>query len=149
MASIGPQIPAHLFPTVAPSEGSSEEDDYAPALPPDLAAARTAGASLPSKSKSDTPPPKRQYVGPSLPISQPSYDSDSDSDIGPRPLPAAYASQIEEKSAVEEFMEREERRKKLQEEASKPKKLQREEWMLVPPKSGELLACASTKDIVP
>jgi len=41
---------------------------------------------------------------------------------------------------VEEFLEREERRRKLQEEASKPKKLQREEWMLVPPKSGDLLA---------
>lgn len=41
---------------------------------------------------------------------------------------------------MEEFLEREERRRKLQEEASKPKKLQREEWMLVPPKSGDLLA---------
>jgi len=41
---------------------------------------------------------------------------------------------------VEEFLEREERKRKLQEEASKPKKLRREEWMLVPPTSGDLLA---------
>jgi hypothetical protein len=139
MSSIGPQIPTYLLPTVAPAEDSGEEDDYTPALPPELAAARSAGPSLPSRSKS---PPKRQYVGPSLPSSQAPYDDDdSDSDVGPQPLPAAYASQVEGKSGVEEFLEREERRRKLQEEASKPKKLQREEWMLVPPKSGDLLAC--------
>lgn len=146
MSSIGPQIPAHLLAAVAPADDSGEEDDYTPALPPDLAAARSAGPSLSSKSKSDTPP-KRQYVGPSLPSSQ-AYDDDSDSDVGPQPLPAAYASQVEEKSGVEEFLEREERRRKLQEEAGKPKKLQREEWMLVPPKSGDLLACAFIKDVM-
>ncbi|KAG0701962.1 hypothetical protein DFH29DRAFT_1048898 [Suillus ampliporus] len=139
MSSIGPQIPVHLRPT----DDSDEEDDYTPALPPDLAAARTAGPSLPSKSESklsNTPPPKRQYVGPSLPRSQTYSDDDSDSDVGPQPLPAAYASRVEGKSGVEEFLEREERRRKLQEEASKPKKLERQEWMLVPPKSGDLLA---------
>ncbi|KAG2340302.1 hypothetical protein BDR05DRAFT_890106 [Suillus weaverae] len=140
MSSIGPQIPAHLLPTVASVEDSDEDDDYTPALPPDLAASRTAGPSLSSKSELNTPPPKRQYVGPSLPGSQAPYDDDSDSDVGPQPLPAAYASRIKGKSGVEEFLEREERRRKLQEEASKPKKLQREEWMLVPPKSGDLLA---------
>ncbi|KAG2030772.1 hypothetical protein BDR03DRAFT_1016770 [Suillus americanus] len=140
MSSIGPQIPAHLLPTVVPADDSDEDDDYTPALPPDLAASRTAGPSLPSKSESNTPPPKRQYVGPSLPRSQAPYDDDSDSDVGPQPLPATYASRIKGQSGVEEFLEREERRRKLQEEASKPKKLQREEWMLVPPKSGDLLA---------
>ncbi|KAG1798586.1 uncharacterized protein HD556DRAFT_1306035 [Suillus plorans] len=40
--------------------------------------------------------------------------------VGPQPLPAAHASQIEGKSGVEEFFERDERRRKLQEEASKP-----------------------------
>ncbi|KAG1894754.1 uncharacterized protein F5891DRAFT_1130850 [Suillus fuscotomentosus] len=140
MSSIGPQIPAHLLATVASAGDSDEDDDYTPALPPDLSASRAAGPSLPSKSVSNTPLPQRHYVGPSVPHSQTPYDDDSDSDVGPQPLPAAYASQIEEKSGVEEFMEREERRRKLQEEASKPKKLQREEWMLVPPKSGDLLA---------
>ena len=44
-----------------------------------------------------------------------------------------------EKSAVQEFIEREERRLKNVEEASRPKKLEREEWIIVPPKSGDLL----------
>ncbi|KAG2093719.1 Alpha/Beta hydrolase protein [Suillus discolor] len=142
MSSIGPQIPAHFLPTVASAEDSEEDNDYTPALPPDLTASCAAGPSLPSKSESNVAPPKHQYVGPSLPGSQAPYDDDSDSDVGPQPLPAIYASRIEEKLGVEEFLEREERRRKLQEEASKPKKLQREEWMLVSPKSGDLLACS-------
>ena len=44
-----------------------------------------------------------------------------------------------EKSAVQEFIEREERHLKNVEEASHPKQLEREEWMIVPPKSGDLL----------
>ncbi|KAG1831603.1 hypothetical protein EV424DRAFT_1534273 [Suillus variegatus] len=52
-------------------------------LPPDLTASRAAGPSLPSKSESNTPPPNRHYVGPSLPHSQTPYDDDSDSDVGP------------------------------------------------------------------
>ncbi|KAG1746978.1 hypothetical protein EDB19DRAFT_1905790 [Suillus lakei] len=140
MSSIGPQIPVHLLPTGVSADDSDEDDDYTPALPPDLAASRSAGPSLPSKSESNSLPSKRQHVGPSLPHSQAPYDDDSDSDVGPQPLPAAYASRVEGKSGVEEFLEREERRRKLQEEANKPKKLQRQEWMLVPPKSGDLLA---------
>ncbi|KAG1784747.1 uncharacterized protein HD556DRAFT_1451431 [Suillus plorans] len=86
---LGLQIPAHLLPTVASARNSDEEDDYAPPLPPDLTASHAAGPSLPSKSESNTytPPPKRHY---------------------PQPLPTAYASQIEGKSGVEEFLEREE-----------------------------------------
>jgi hypothetical protein len=44
------------------------------------------------------------------------------SDVGPQPLPAAaYSSLTGGKSGMEEFLEREERRRKLQKEASKPK----------------------------
>ncbi|KAG1894752.1 uncharacterized protein F5891DRAFT_984775 [Suillus fuscotomentosus] len=131
----------HTFlPTVALSGNSDEDEDYTSALPPDLTASRAARPSLPSKSESNTPLPKRHYVGPSLPHSQALYDDGSYLDVGPQPLPTAYASQIEEKSGVEEFLERDERRRQLQEETSKMKKLQREEWMLVPPQSGDLLA---------
>jgi hypothetical protein len=50
------------------------------------------------------------------------YDDDS-SDVGPQPLPAAaYSLLTGRRSGVEEFLEREERRRKLQKEASKPKK---------------------------
>ncbi|KAG1799087.1 hypothetical protein EV424DRAFT_1546116 [Suillus variegatus] len=115
----------HTFlPTVASAGDFDEDDDYTPALPPDLL------------------PPAQLGLRPSLPHSQAPYDDDdSDSDVGPQLLPAAYASQIEGKSGVEEFLERDERRWQLQEETSKTKKLRREEWMLVPPKSGDLLAC--------
>ena len=76
-----------------------EEDDYAPALPPHLAAARSAG---PAK-----------VIGPALPsaMGMSRYeDDDDDDDVGPRPLPAGYA--VEEKDGVQEFLEREERRRK-------------------------------------
>ncbi|EGN92959.1 hypothetical protein SERLA73DRAFT_190333 [Serpula lacrymans var. lacrymans S7.3] len=122
-----------------------DEDDYMPALPPDLLASRTAEPS------SSTATSKRT-VGPSLPPSHPSYsihrsheqsytqDSDSDSDIGPRPLPSTYGSgHSSVGDGVREFIEREERRRKLVEEAKLPKKLERDEWMLVPPTKGDLL----------
>jgi len=44
-----------------------------------------------------------------------------------------------ETDAVKEFMEKEEKRRKELEEAGKPKALKRDEWMLVPPSSSELL----------
>jgi hypothetical protein len=61
-------------------------------------------------------------------------DDDSDDDIGPRPPGEDEAGP--EKSAVEEFLEREKRRAEQLEEKEKPKVLKREEWMLVPPEAG-------------
>ncbi|KAG2102815.1 uncharacterized protein F5147DRAFT_776167 [Suillus discolor] len=112
MFSIGLQIPAHVLPTVVSAGDSDGDDDYTPALPSDLTASHAAGPSsfvaLKSESNTCTPPPKRHYVGPSLPLSQAPYNDDSDLDVRPRPLPAACASQIEGKSGVEELLEREE-----------------------------------------
>ena len=93
--SIGPQIPTDF----SAVEEEEEEDDYVPELPPDLAAQRTGQ--------------KGRVLGPSLPsVTQNSYDDseDEDDDVGPMPLPAYLSSQQEEKSAVEEFLEREKRR---------------------------------------
>ncbi|KAI0825270.1 hypothetical protein BC628DRAFT_1374328 [Trametes gibbosa] len=141
-ASIGPHIPSHLMsaparsttpppPTTAAreEEDDDDDDDYAPALPPELAAARASTA--------------KKVLGPTLPPSAagPRYeeeDDDDDDDVGPRPLPQGYVE--EEKDGVQEFLEREERRRKQIEEASKPKAPKREEWMLVPPSSSDLLA---------
>jgi hypothetical protein len=47
-------------------------------------------------------------------------------------------SGAQEKTAVQEWMEREERWAKEREEKNKPKVATREEWMLVPPTSGVL-----------
>ncbi|THH31560.1 hypothetical protein EUX98_g2610 [Antrodiella citrinella] len=136
--SVGPQIPTHILSaSSAPpnhplrEEEEEEEDDYVPALPPDLLAARSASAN-------DLPKPKLQ--GPTFPrglARRYEEDSDDDDDYGPKPLPAGVV--MEEKSAVKQFMEREETRKKLLEEASKPKALKRDDWMLTPPSGSDLL----------
>jgi len=96
-SSIGPQIPTG-YSAEEPAEEEEEDDDYVPELPPDLAAERTAQ--------------KARVLGPSLPsVAQNSYDDSDDDDVGPMPLPAYLSSQQEEKSAVDEFLEREKRRK--------------------------------------
>jgi len=104
--SVGPEIPTD-YATMNPVEDDDEDDDdYVPELPPDLAAQRTAQ--------------KARVLGPSLPsAAQDTYegsdDDDDDDDVGPMPLPAYLSSQQQEKSAVEEFLEREKRRKQAME----------------------------------
>ncbi|KAF9231604.1 hypothetical protein BU15DRAFT_90866 [Melanogaster broomeanus] len=129
MSSIGPQIPEHLLPKQRETE--SDEDDYTPALPPQLAAARkAAGPSL--RPTPTAGPSTRRSSSPRRAVDEnPDSNSDADSDVGPQPLPAYLLAVTQEKSGVQEFLEREERRKK--------NKLVREEWMLVPPKAGDLL----------
>ena len=143
----GPSIPPN-YAVGAPAEEEEEEDDYVPELPPDLVAQRAAQ--------------KTRVLGPSLPsVVQDSYDDSDDEDVGPMPLPAHLGSQQQEKSAVEEFLEKEKRRKKAIEvrgtksllitwlisfqDAAKPKALKREEWMLVPPSKSDLLGCTSQR----
>ncbi|KAF9649083.1 hypothetical protein BDM02DRAFT_3114437 [Thelephora ganbajun] len=122
--SVGPQFPTG-YTTKGPVE-EEEEDDYVPELPPDLAAQRTVQ--------------KARVLGPSLPsATQNSYDDSDDEDVGPMPLPAHLSSRQQEKSAVEEFLEREKRRQQAMEDAAKPKALKRDEWMLVPPSKSDLL----------
>lgn len=172
---IGPTLPPHLArlaaassrsPSASPPPGPSvpagpalpvdkdEEDDYVPALPPHLLAARQARASSSGVEKKAAGPSIGPSVGPSigpgLPIAEParpssvsgpSFLGDDDSDdevIGPVPVPTAGEEEDEAQAAVREFLEREERRRKQAEEKDKPKALQREEWMLVPPTSGVL-----------
>jgi len=163
--SVGPSIPTHLLsgtvdrsttpededveaegpprPTIGPSipsivpaqpsgpafpqdeEDEEEEDDYTPALPPKLLASRSAS---------------KRVHGPSFPPSaaQGFGGEDSDEDVGPMPLPAGFS--LPETDAVSEFLEKEERRRKHVEDAEKPKALKRDEWMLAPPSSSDLLS---------
>ncbi|KAJ6569123.1 hypothetical protein B0H19DRAFT_1134646 [Mycena capillaripes] len=127
----GPQVAGHQLPTPSPQnvEEDDSEDDYAPALPPDMIASSS----------------KKPVVGPTMPPSYPpTYDrrvqyhdpNDSDDDVGPRPLPAGVG--FEERDAVKEFMDKEEKRRREVEEAAKPKAPKRDEWMLVPPSSSVL-----------
>ncbi|KAG5652834.1 hypothetical protein H0H81_003458 [Sphagnurus paluster] len=144
--AVGPHIPPSLLSqNNATIDEDDDEDDYVPQLPPDMLANRAAGPSKPSPG-SPTISENKRVVGPSMPSYPPTYDpryhsayddDDDDDDFGPKPLPAGVKHA--EKDAVQEFMEREERRRKDAEEAAKPKALKRDEWMLVPPSSSDLL----------
>ncbi|KAG8844413.1 hypothetical protein FRB96_003048 [Tulasnella sp. 330] len=128
--SIGPAIPAHIMKGKQPKvEEESSDDDYGPALPPDLA--------LTSSSST------RKVIGPSFPtgISLVMGEDDSDDEIGPAPLPPG---QGEADEGVRNFLEREERRQKAIEEDSKPKALKRDEWMLKPPEASNIFSSLDT-----
>ncbi|CCL98928.1 uncharacterized protein FIBRA_00935 [Fibroporia radiculosa] len=137
---IPPQVTAHPMPPPPDEDEDEDEDDYAPALPPDMLTSRDPAPS-PSAQGGST---SKRVLGPAFPPSMAgqhqSFDEDDD-DYGPSPLPAGLV--VEEKDGVKEFLEREERRRKQIEEASKPQALKREEWMLVPPSSSDLLECKS------
>lgn len=114
--SIGPAIPHEILAHskgVPPAEGTvevdddGEDDDYAPALPPDLVAARGSHA-VPAAST-------KQVQGPTLPPHMRgrqygASDEDDDDDYGPKPLPAGVV--VQESDGVREFLEKEERRRK-------------------------------------
>lgn len=95
---IGPSIPEHLLKGKSKQveEDESSDDDYGPALPPELQQAA----------------PAKRVVGPSFPTGPPPADDseDDDDDVGPMPLPAGYV--VPETSGVQDFLEQEERRRK-------------------------------------
>lgn len=88
---IGPSLPPHLAQKTQEDEES--DDDYGPALPPHLLAKRTSN----------------------VVTTEQTLDSDSEDEIGPQ-LPAAIPNkQQDEVDGVQEFLERERRRKALEE----------------------------------
>ncbi len=113
-ASIGPAIPPDLLakkPAPTPvEEEDDDEDDYMPALPPDLGREQSNPANQPLK----------KVLGPSFPPVIGSrggyYNDEDDEDVGPQPLPSWYVP--EEKDGVTEFLEKEERRRKQVEVSS-------------------------------
>ncbi|KAJ3530453.1 hypothetical protein NMY22_g8562 [Coprinellus aureogranulatus] len=138
-SGIGPAIPAHLL---RGSSGKDAEGGGRSTTPP------LERPSRPTHSPEAGPSTNRKVVGPTLPNYGPTYnpdtygnvedEEDSDDDVGPKPLPAGMKH--EESNAVKEFIEREERMRKAREEAAKEKNApKREEWMLVPPSSSDLL----------
>ncbi|OBZ79492.1 GPALPP motifs-containing protein 1 [Grifola frondosa] len=125
---IGPSVPADLL----HSNNDSTEDEIGAVSPTVI------GPQIPSSG----PQPEifsHKVIGPTLPSDiRRQYEEDEDDDYGPRPLPAGVV--LEERDGVQEFLEKEEMRRKRVEEAAKPKPLKREEWMLVPPTSSDLLS---------
>ena len=121
MASIGPYIPPNLSnspaaPSTAPSVGlfqryeeeeeeeEEEEDDYAPALPPDLAAARINGGGP------ATAGPSRRIFGPSMGPQRQEEEESEDEEVGPAPLPSSVT--LDPQDGIREFREKEEQRRK-------------------------------------
>ncbi|KAF5373541.1 hypothetical protein D9758_000843 [Tetrapyrgos nigripes] len=162
----GPQIPPELLkarsqsqveqPKVEEEVEDEDEDDYAPALPPDMLSARASGPSMSTTTTAESSTSKK-ILGPALPPSSSSSSSypvyyqrddedDSDDDIGPMPLPPGVAAATEV-DGVKQFLEKEENRRKQVEEAAKPKALKRDEWMLVPPSSSDLLGTLDPKKL--
>ena len=158
--TIGPSIPVE-FSKVPESYG----DEDGPELLQNLRKGRLEGPCM----STPGPSTGKRQVGPTFPSYAPTYDpttyhsdedDDDDDDFGPKPLPAGM--QHQQTDAVKEFIEREEKRRKsaevynkgpflilqkrllmrafhFEQDAAKPKSLQRDEWMLVPPSSSSLL----------
>ncbi|KAJ3040922.1 hypothetical protein HDV00_010133 [Rhizophlyctis rosea] len=115
----GPSLPH----SVASSTNSDDDDSFGPS-PPSRQRRPAAGPSLPppSSSSSSAAPPA------------PTYDSDDDDDtFGPAPPPAALGEEDDLQSRIAEIEERARAAKEAAEEAAKPQKVERGEWMLVPP----------------
>ena len=142
MSSIGPSFPAHLQrpsePEAGPTgpftgpqlpsqvngpEAQDEEEDYAPSLPPDMIAARSARQEQSSPAVVAAAAPRRAPIGPAMPpgFSSTRYDaSEDESDdevVGPLP-PSAYEQRGEQLDGVQQFLEREKRMAKDREVSS-------------------------------
>lgn len=107
----------------------SDSDDMGPAPPQKGSAAPPPAAAQPRRVMGPAPPPAPLDQMPS----QPTNDSDSDDDdYGPSlpPAPGSAAAYVYE---TEKAQEREVERK----EAAQPNKLQRADWMLVPPSDSD------------
>ena len=105
--TIGPSIPAQFLKVPESQMDDDDNDaDGGPNLPPHLLKELPTG---------------RRLVGPTFPSYAPTYDpttyhddeDDDDDDFGPKPLPAGMRHQ--QTDAVQEFIEREEKRRKLAE----------------------------------
>ena len=92
-------------------EEEDDVDDYAPELPPELAAARAGGAANhPSFGSGQATP--RRAIGPAVrgPLPCEEEEEESEDEIGPAPPPAGSSSDARE-DAVAEFMKKEEQRR--------------------------------------
>jgi len=88
----------------------ADVDDYAPQLPPELAAARAAN---PSSGPGPGQAAPRRAIGPAArgPLPCEEEEEESEDEIGPAPPPSGPSSDARE-DAVTEFMRKEEQRRK-------------------------------------
>ncbi|KAI7875397.1 hypothetical protein K492DRAFT_173408 [Lichtheimia hyalospora FSU 10163] len=140
----GPMLPPDMTAEKQQEESDDDADAFTPALPPDLLQAR-------QEQKQEQQPQQRRRrapVGPSLPGQQGPEDQEDDFAIGPV-LPSNYDAQRDAvQSTIQEVEERLESDKTAMEEAKrgdKNKKVERGEWMLVPPEIDYLRGADSSR----
>ncbi|KAI9278699.1 hypothetical protein BDA99DRAFT_531444 [Phascolomyces articulosus] len=164
--SVGPSIPPELLAkrrqersqveeepaaVAATEEGDEDPDAFAPALPPDLLEARKQQKA--EKSNNDTSSSsgsgrrRRAPAGPALPSR---YDNDDDEYVVGPSLPTNYnPEQDAVRSAVQDIEERAKRSKEAMEAeksgATSEKKVERPEWMLLPPEVDFLRGADSSR----
>lgn len=117
MASIGPQIPAHLL--GHDNDGHDDSDEVPARL-------REPSSTAESHDEDDVEPrlgpeyaQAKRVTGPSVIACTPTHElDDSDDDIGPKPLQPG--TQQNQPDAVRDFMEKEEKRRKALEVSSTP-----------------------------
>ena len=141
MSFIGPELPPHLI-NPKNSGHDDEPSEKGPRIPAHLVQQSTlniydednddndgphaATHSHRGNSKEVSPSTGKRRVGPTFPSYAPTYDpttyhngedDDDDDEFGPKPLPAGM--QHQQTDAVKEFIEREEKRRKLAEVCTK------------------------------
>jgi hypothetical protein len=132
MSFIGPDLPSHLT-NPKDSENDDEPSEKGPQIPAHLVQQSTLNIYDEDDDDDDDdegpkpasgPSTGKRQLGPTLPSYAPTYDpstyhnsEDDDDDFGPKPLPAGM--QHEQADAVKEFIEREEKRRKLAEVCGK------------------------------
>ncbi|KAH9964588.1 hypothetical protein BC827DRAFT_1188051 [Russula dissimulans] len=127
-------------------EDDEDEDGYTPELPPDLAEARANPNASGARAgpASVAPAPARRMIGPARgPFRREEEEEESgEEEIGPAPPPppSVAGRTNAREDAVAEFLQKEAQRRQAIEEAARPKTLQRDEWMLVPPAASDLLS---------
>ncbi|KAF1797733.1 hypothetical protein V8B55DRAFT_1557293 [Mucor lusitanicus] len=151
----GPQIPQHILDkkrAAAPVEEEEEEEDpdvFAPALPPDLLEQRQKQPPPEPQEKQHPGGRRRRPVGPSFPPTGPMPTSSTDQDdfiVGPA-LPKNYNPEEEAKySAIQAIEERARlAREAMEQKEAGKNKVERPEWMLVPPEVDYLKKAGSGK----
>ncbi|KAJ3148633.1 hypothetical protein HDU86_007388 [Geranomyces michiganensis] len=134
----------------SPRDSDSDSDSFGPALPPHLAAAKK-GQPPPQQQTHRRPvagpaaPPPPGYVPPTHINNARSDDDDDDDDddiLGPMPPPAAASTAgttTDLDDRIAEFEDRANRAREEEEARKRPEKLERGDWMLVPPEAHRLL----------
>ncbi|KAI9099866.1 hypothetical protein DFS34DRAFT_592759 [Phlyctochytrium arcticum] len=131
-----------------PDTSDSEADGFLPALPPHLAARRKEQKQQQQQQQQGSARQGgRRVPGPAMPPPAgyqpppPVNDSDSEDDYAPKPLPSHVNLEEEDlKQRIAAVEERDREAREAEERRKRPEKLERGDWMLIPPEPSRLPA---------